>query len=122
MRTARASAETQFERDEATVSRGFWTKLGRLAAHIPFAEDLLTAYYCAFDRDTPMHVRAALIGALAYFVIPFDGIPDILPILGLTDDAAAIAVAIRMVFTHITPEHRAAAREALERMKNPETD
>jgi uncharacterized membrane protein YkvA (DUF1232 family) len=117
MRTARASAETQFERDEATVQRGFWTKLGRLASHIPFAEDLLTAYYCAFDRDTPMHVRMALIGALAYFVIPFDGIPDILPMLGLTDDAAAIAVAIKMVFTHITPAHREAAREALDRLR-----
>lgn len=117
MRFARASAETPFERDEATVRSGFWTKLGRLAAHIPFAEDLLTAYYCAFDRDTPMHVRAALIGALAYFVIPLDAIPDVLPVLGLTDDAAALAVAIRMVFTHITPEHRAAAREALDRLR-----
>jgi uncharacterized membrane protein YkvA (DUF1232 family) len=117
MRFARASAGTQFERDEATVRGGFWTKLRRLAAHIPFAEDLLTAYYCAFDRETPMHVRVALIGALAYFVIPFDGIPDILPVLGLTDDAAAIAVAIKMVFTHITPAHREAAREALDRLR-----
>ena len=113
MRSARTSAETRFEHDEATVRGGFWTKLGGLAAQIPFAEDLLTAYYCAFDRDTPVHVRAALLGALAYFVIPFDGIPDILPVLGLTDDAAALAVAIRMVFTHITPAHRDAARDAL---------
>ena len=111
------SDDERLKRDEATVLRDFWKKFGRLAAQIPFAEDLLTAYYCAFDRDTPMHVRAALIAALAYFVIPFDGIPDILPILGLTDDAAAIAVAIRMVFTHITPEHRAAAREALDRLR-----
>jgi uncharacterized membrane protein YkvA (DUF1232 family) len=117
MRSARTSAETRFEHDEATVRGGFWTKLGGLAAQIPFAEDLLTAYYCAFDRDTPVHVRAALLGALAYFVIPFDGIPDILPVLGLTDDAAALAVAIRMVFTHITPAHRDAARDALDRLR-----
>ena len=117
MRSARTSAETRFEHDEATVRGGFWTKLGGLAAQIPFAEDLLTAYYCAFDRDTPVHVRAALLGALAYFVIPFDGIPDILPVLGLTDDAAALAVAIRMVFTHITPAHRGAARDALDRLR-----
>jgi uncharacterized membrane protein YkvA (DUF1232 family) len=117
MRSARTSAETRFEHDEATVRGGFWTKLGGLAAQIPFAEDLLTAYYCAFDRDTPVHVRAALLGALAYFVIPFDGIPDILPVLGLTDDAAALAVAIRMVFTHITPAHRARRRDALDRLR-----
>jgi uncharacterized membrane protein YkvA (DUF1232 family) len=117
MRFGRVSPETQFERDEATVRSGFWTKVAQLAAHIPFAEDLLTAYYCAFDRDTPLHVRAALVGALAYFVIPFDGIADVLPVLGLTDDAAALAVALRLVFAHITPEHRAAARAALDRLR-----
>jgi uncharacterized membrane protein YkvA (DUF1232 family) len=39
--------------DEAAVRRGFWRTFARLAARIPFAEDLLTAYYCAFDRRTP---------------------------------------------------------------------
>jgi uncharacterized membrane protein YkvA (DUF1232 family) len=117
MRFARASAEARLEQNEAIVERGFWTKLGRMATRIPFAEDLLTAYYCAFDRNTPTHVRAALLGALAYFVIPLDAIPDILPMLGLTDDAAGLAVAIRMVFAHIKPEHREAAREALDRLR-----
>ena len=65
MRSARTSAETRFEHDEATVRGGFWTKLGGLAAQIPFAEDLLTAYYCAFDRQTPRHVQVALLGAIA---------------------------------------------------------
>jgi uncharacterized membrane protein YkvA (DUF1232 family) len=76
---------------------------------------LLAAYYCAFDRDTPLQVKAALIGALAYFVLPFDAIPDMLPVIGFTDDAAVLATAIRLVATHITPLHRAAARAALTR-------
>jgi uncharacterized membrane protein YkvA (DUF1232 family) len=38
-----------------------------------------------------------------------------LPVLGFTDDAAILATAIRMVATHITPEHRDAARTALKR-------
>jgi uncharacterized membrane protein YkvA (DUF1232 family) len=116
MRFARASTLNESDRlarDEETVRRGFWRKLGALAARIPFAEDLLTAYYCAFDRRTPNHVRAALIGALAYFVLPFDALPDFLPLLGLTDDAAVLAGALRLVWTHIAPEHRAAARDTL---------
>ena len=52
-------------RDEAGLRRNFWKKLGRYAALIPFAEDLLTAYYCAFDRKTPHAVRAALLAAVA---------------------------------------------------------
>jgi uncharacterized membrane protein YkvA (DUF1232 family) len=109
-RTARRAA-----RDEARVRRGFWSKAKRVAARLPFAEDLLSAYYCAFDRTTPIQVKAALLGALAYFVLPVDLIPDILPVLGYADDAAVLAAALRLVASHIRPEHHEAARQALAR-------
>jgi uncharacterized membrane protein YkvA (DUF1232 family) len=102
-------------RDAEMVQRRFWAKVKRLAAQLPFAEDLVTAYYCAFDRTTPLQVKAALVGALAYFVLPADVVPDILPVLGFADDAAVLAAALRMVTDHIRPEHREAAREALAR-------
>ncbi len=107
----------QADRDEAAVRRDFWRKLAGLASRLPFAEDLLTAYYCAFDRATPFHVRAALLAALAYFVLPVDAVPDILPVFGFADDAAVLAGAIRLVMAHIVPEHRDAARAALDRMR-----
>src|SRR5258705_1475221 len=97
------------------VRRRFWIKLKRVVAKLPFAEDLLAAYYCAFDKQTPRHVQAALLGAIAYFILPFDFVPDMLPVLGFTDDAAILATALPMVATHITPEHRDAARSALKR-------
>ena len=109
--------EADFARDEETVRRRFWQKARRVAVRLPFAEDLLAAWYCAFDRDTPMQVKAALIGALAYFVLPFDFVPDVLPLLGFTDDAAILLTALRMVAGHLRPEHRDAARVALERIK-----
>jgi uncharacterized membrane protein YkvA (DUF1232 family) len=105
-------------KDREGVRRRFWAKFKRVAAQLPFAEDLLSAYYCAFDKETPRHVQAALLGALAYFILPFDFIPDMLPVLGFTDDAAVLAAAIRLVATHITPEHRQAARAALARASN----
>ncbi|WP_315806126.1 MULTISPECIES: YkvA family protein [unclassified Bradyrhizobium] len=102
-------------RDRDSVRRRFWTTFKRVMAKLPFAEDLLAAYYCAFDSETPRHVQAALLGAIAYFILPFDFIPDVMPVLGFTDDAAVLATAIRMVASHITPDHRAAARAALKR-------
>jgi uncharacterized membrane protein YkvA (DUF1232 family) len=93
----------------------FWRKLKRLAVKLPFAEDLLAAYYCAFDRATPRHVQVALLGALAYFVLPFDFVADIMPVIGFADDAAVLATAIRLVASHITPEHHAAAQAAMAR-------
>ena len=101
--------------DRESVRRRFWIKLRRVAAKLPFAEDLVAAYYCAFDKDTPRHVQAALLGAIAYFILPFDFVPDMMPVLGFTDDAAVLATALRMVASHITPDHREAARAALKR-------
>ena len=101
--------------DPESLRRRFWIKLKKVVGKLPFAEDLLAAYYCAFDRQTPRHVQASLLGAMAYFILPFDFMPDMLPLLGFTDDAAVLATAIRMVAGHITQEHRDAARAALKR-------
>lgn len=99
--------------DEQTVRTGFWPKLRRAAGTLPFVEDLLAAYYCAFDRNTPVRVRMILLGALAYFVMPVDVVPDVLPLLGYTDDAAMLAAAIKTVSDAIRPEHRDAAKRKL---------
>ena len=100
-------------RDEKTVDRDFWKKLRKVAGKIPFAEDAAAAYFCAVDPATPSKVKATLFAALAYFVMPFDIVPDFLAGVGFTDDAAVLALAISMVAREITDEHRAKARAAL---------
>lgn len=94
----------------------FWAKLRRGLARIPFAEDLVAAYYCALDRDTPGYVRAVLFGAVAYFVLPTDMVPDFLAGLGFTDDASVIAGAIAAVGSHLEPRHRERARRRLDEL------
>ena len=100
-------------RDRKTVDRDFWKKLLKVAGQIPFAEDAAAAYFCAVDPKTPARVKAILFAALAYFVMPFDIIPDFLAGIGFTDDAAVIAMAISVVAGQITEVHRARARAAL---------
>ena len=95
------------------VQRDFWQKLLKFAAQIPFAEDLAAAYYCATDPVTPGRVRGVLMAALAYFVSPFDAIPDILAGIGFTDDAAVLAMAFGLVAKHLKPHHYARARATL---------
>jgi uncharacterized membrane protein YkvA (DUF1232 family) len=102
--------------NEARVRAAFWPKIRASIAYIPFAEDALAAYYCAFDRETPLYARAALWGALAYFVLPFDAIPDYLPIIGFADDATALATALRLMASHMKPEHREAAKRSLDKL------
>jgi uncharacterized membrane protein YkvA (DUF1232 family) len=112
-RTRDVDAFLKSAADEQTVRAGFWPKMARLAGKLPFAEDLLAAYYCALDRNTPQHVRVILFGALAYFVMPFDVVPDVLPMFGFADDAAMLAAALKVVSDAIRPEHRDAARRKL---------
>lgn len=113
MAFARAAFWRTEENDDSALQRSFWRKTRRVAARLPFAQDLLAAYYCAFDRATPLQVKATLVGAIAYFVLPLDAIPDVLPVLGFTDDAAVLAIAIKLVASSIRPEHKEAARDAL---------
>ncbi len=106
---------------EEKVRRDFWKKLKRFAGRVPFVEDLVAAYYCALDTQTPLRVRAMLLAALAYFILPTDLIPDMIAGFGFADDAAVLTGVISLVSAHITPAHRAAAALALEKELPPKT-
>ena len=107
-----------YARDSAKVARDFWGKLKRNFTKLPFAVDLVSVYYCAIDKQTPLQVRAALMAALAYFVVPTDLLPDWIAVLGYSDDAAVLFGAYRLVSNHITEVHRILARDAIERIRS----
>ncbi len=101
--------------DERIVEQGIWRKVRETLGRIPFTEDAVAAYYCAVDRATPLSVKAILMGARAYFIMPADVIPDFIAGLGYTDDAAVLIAAIKAIRDHLRPEHRDKARKFLEK-------
>nr|WP_144294593.1 YkvA family protein [Rhodoligotrophos appendicifer] len=103
--------------NEKRVRRGFWRKLGRVATRLPFAETIVAAYYCALDPATPTRAKAILLAALAYFVLPFDVVPDFLIVLGFTDDAAVMFAAMNMITAYMKPAHYEQAKASLERIR-----
>ncbi|MDQ0505893.1 YkvA family protein [Xanthobacter agilis] len=117
-RAGKGSDGASAAKDEARVRTGFWKKLRRQATYVPFAEEATAAYFAAFDRTTPMKVRATLLAALAYFILPVDAVPDVFPVLGFTDDAAVLMTAMRLLSDHIKPHHHDAARDALDDMRS----
>jgi len=104
---------SELVRNETTVRRNFWQKARKNLGRVPFTEDAVAAFYCASDSATPLPIRATLFGALAYFVLPFDVIPDLLLGLGFTDDAAIMVAAFTAARMHITDAHRTRARDWL---------
>ncbi len=105
--------ETQ-KKQEKSVRSKFWPTLRKAARHIPFSRDVVAAFYCALDPQTPTRVRGILLAALGYFVMPFDIIPDFFAVIGFTDDIAVLTLALSMIRGHIRQEHYDAAGRALE--------
>ncbi|NTF43622.1 YkvA family protein [Rhizobium rhizogenes] len=105
--------ETQ-KKQEKSVRSKFWPTLRKAARHIPFSRDVVAAFYCALDPQTPTRVRGILLAALGYFVMPFDIIPDFFAVIGFTDDIAVLTLALSMIRGHIRQEHYGAADRALE--------
>ena len=106
--------------NEMRVRKGFWPKMRRTAARIPFAGQALAAWYATQDPKTPLAAKGIILGALAYFVMPVDAIPDIFAGIGFTDDAAVIAAVLATLGAHLKPRHHDQAAQALKRLREDE--
>lgn len=108
--------------NEMRVRKGFWPKMRRTAARIPFAGQALAAWYATQDPKTPLAAKGLILGALAYFVMPVDAIPDIFAGIGFTDDAAVIAAVLATLGAHLKPRHHDQAAQALKRLREEEEE
>jgi uncharacterized membrane protein YkvA (DUF1232 family) len=113
---SRALVPTVVKVNEERVEKGFWPKVRRVASRIPFAADLLSVWFCARDPETPARAKGLMLAGLAYFVVPADALPDVLAVVGFTDDAAVIALLLSIVGKHVKPRHKDAARAFLNDM------
>ena len=103
--------------NERRVARGFWPKIRKVAARVPFASEALAVWFCARDDETPVAAKGMMLAALAYFVMPVDAIPDVIAGVGYTDDAAVFMAMLSIVGKNLKPRHREAARAAIMRLR-----
>lgn len=101
------------DEQKTTVRQKLLATARKAARQVPFMEDVVAGYYCALDPATPAKVRATVLAALAYFVLPLDTIPDFIIGVGFGDDATVLMAAIAMIRSHMRDDHYHAAREAL---------
>lgn len=70
---------------------------------------VLLLYFVLKDENTPVKHKMIIIGALGYFILPVDLIPDFIPVAGFTDDAAALVACLKSVSDNVTPEIKSKA-------------
>ncbi|APX08020.1 YkvA family protein [Vibrio campbellii] len=109
-----ASDQTMQAPDEKT----FWRKMKNSVkkAGEEIAVMGIKSWLAMADSNTSVRHKAILGGALAYFVLPTDMVPDVLAGVGFTDDMAALTLAANSVGNAITDEHEEQAREKLSSM------
>ena len=70
-------------------------------------------FYTLKKKDLPPWVVAVIVGALGYFILPLDGIPDLAPLVGFSDDLGAMLGAMATVASHIDEEVKTKARDKI---------
>jgi uncharacterized membrane protein YkvA (DUF1232 family) len=92
---------------------GFWKKVGKYAivAGKEVLERSMQLYYSAQSPNTPRWAKTVIYGALGYFIVPADAIPDLTPVVGYSDDLGVLTAAIATVVVYITPEVKEQARK-----------
>ena len=113
----RALVPSVMKLNEQRVDEGFWPKIRRVAAKVPFAKEALSVWYCAKDDETPLAAKGMMLAALAYFVMPVDAIPDVIAGLGYTDDAAVFTALMAIVGRNLKPRHKLAAKRDIDKLR-----
>ena len=94
----------------------FWSKITSVikSAGLEIIYKALQLCYAMQNPDCPIHIKAAIVAALGYFISPIDLIPDFIPVIGFTDDLAAIGSAIVMAHAFIDENVKRQAREMID--------
>ena len=104
------------ERYQSNYSEsGLWKKVKSVAkkAGIKTIYMVLLLHYVLKSPDVPLEDKAKIYGALGYFILPIDLIPDFIPAVGYSDDVAALAFALHAVWKNVTPEIKEQAQRKL---------
>lgn len=101
-----------------------WVKLKKVAqrAGRKAVYYVLVLYYVSRDASVSTKLKLKILGALGYFILPLDFIPDAILGLGFTDDLAALAWALFTIRKHITPEVERKARQRMREWFGPDVD
>jgi len=93
----------------------FWSKLKKFArkAGSKLTYIALMLFYTLKKPSTPKWAKAAIAGAIAYFIIPIDAVADFLPVVGLTDDLGVLTAALFSVAAYVDDEVKEEAKEKL---------
>lgn len=101
--SSKISSESQFKKNDTDYNEsGFWKVVAKVSPSI--AQTAFELYFVMKEPSTTLSAKATIVAALGYLICPIDPIPDVIPVVGWTDDAGALAIAYHKVKSHVTDE------------------
>lgn len=113
------AVQTAMHQTEYSNSK-FWIKVKALVnyASRKIVYMALLLYYVLQSPDVPYQQKMLIIGALGYLICPTDFIPDVVPVVGYSDDLAVLGTIIKTVSDNITPEIKKQAQDKTNSLLN----
>lgn len=100
-----------------------WQKLNKVASRVGMkvVYPAVLLYYLFKSSDVPLRAKSLIVAALTYFIMPLDGLPDFLPLLGYTDDLSLLIATLSQMKKYVNPEILELTRDKIEQwFKNKE--
>ena len=100
-------SQERFDEAAELVEEKLWVKLEKFGRKLSFAKDLMALYQYLIDNSVSWHRKAIIVGALVYFIVPIDAIPDIAPLIGYMDDLGVITSVLKFMGSELIPYYDA---------------
>jgi uncharacterized membrane protein YkvA (DUF1232 family) len=92
----------KFRDGEDFVEENFWAKVEKVGKKLSFAKDIKALFNYFSDKSIPWYRKSIVLGALIYFIVPIDSIPDVAPLVGYLDDLGVITAVIKYLGSELT--------------------
>ncbi|PID62553.1 MAG: hypothetical protein CR986_01260 [Ignavibacteriae bacterium] len=100
---ANYDSHEEYQKGKNYVEENFWSKVERVGKKISFTKDIKALFNYFTDRNIPWYRKSIVVGALVYFILPIDSIPDLAPLVGYLDDLGVITAVIKYMGSELIP-------------------
>jgi len=92
----------KFDEGKAFIEENYWAKVEKVGKKLSFTKDIKALFNYFSDRNIPWYRKSIVVGALVYFIMPIDSIPDLAPLVGYLDDLGVITAVIKYLGSELT--------------------
>lgn len=100
--TSDYESHDKFDEGKEYVDENFWAKVERVGKKLSFTKDLKALFNYFADDSIPWYRKTIVVGALIYFIMPIDSIPDMAPLVGYLDDLGVVTAVIKYLGSELT--------------------